>query len=163
MVSPTEWLRAYLATLTAEVKLARLPAGGWEAVAAVAESEGLAPALAFGLARRPDPDVPAAVATRLDARFKQAVARHIVMSRDLAIVLRGLARMGVPTIVLKGAYLAEAAYPHPALRPMSDVDVLVHRHDRLRVDALLRDLGYRPGADAHSWAFDLAYDSATFY
>src|SRR6185369_9232940 len=35
--------------------------------------------------------------------------------------------------------------------------------DRLRVDEILRGLGYRRGSDAHSWAFDVAYDGATFY
>jgi hypothetical protein len=85
------------------------------------------------------------------------------MTRDLRTVLRALRAAGVPVIVLKGAYLAETVYPHPALRPMSDVDLLVMETDRVRADAVVRGLGFRRGIDAHSWAFDLAYDGATFY
>jgi hypothetical protein len=163
VASATAWLCRSLAALTDETATPGSPAAGWPAVAAVAEAEGLAPALAFGLARRPDAAVPPAVSARLTARFTAARARHVVMSRHLGVLLRALAGAGIPVIPLKGEYLADAVYPHPALRPMSDIDVLVRRGDRLRVDDMLRGLGYRRGTDAHSWAFDLAYDGATFY
>lgn len=163
MTPTTAWLCAYLAALTADVDPPTSPPVGWDAVTTVAEAEGLVPALAFGVARRPDATVPGAVAARLAARFNLALARHVVMSRDLAILLRALDDAAIPTIVLKGAYLGETVYPHPALRPMSDIDVLVRHGARFRVDEVLRGLGYRRGTDAHSWAFDLAYDSATFY
>jgi hypothetical protein len=163
-VTPTDvWLCAYLAALTSGPPPAAGPPAGWDALAAAAETEGLGPALGYGLARLHDPTIPAAVAARLLAKFREALARHVVMSRDLATLLRALAAARIPTIPLKGAYLGETVYPHPALRPMSDIDVLVPMDDRLRVDEILRGLGYRRGSDAHSWAFDLAYDSATFY
>jgi hypothetical protein len=40
-------------------------------------------------------------------------------------VLREFAAGGIPTIVAKGLALAHGFYPDPALRPMSDVDLLV--------------------------------------
>jgi hypothetical protein len=163
MTPTTAWLCAYLAALTADADPPGSPPVGWDALTAVAEADGLAPALAFGLARHPDATVPGAVAARLAARFNVALARQVVMSRDRATLLRGLDDAQIPAIVLKGAYLGETVYPHPALRPMSDIDVLVRHGDRLRVDEVLRGLGYRRGTDAHSWGFDLAYDAATFY
>ena len=66
-------------------------------------------------------------------------------------------------IVLKGPVLAETVYPDPALRPFSDLDLLVRPADRRRTDAALRALGHAPLADAHSWDFDIAYDGATVY
>jgi hypothetical protein len=163
MTPATAWLCGYLAALTADADPPTSPPIDWDALAAVAEAERLVPALAFGFARHPDATVPGAVAARLAARFNVAVARHVVMSRDLATVLRALDEAAIPTIVLKGAYLGETVYPHPALRPMSDIDVLVRHGDRLRMDEVLRGLGYRRGTDAHSWAFDVTYDAATFY
>jgi hypothetical protein len=163
VASTDAWLCAYLGALTSGPLSPAGPPAGWGAVADVAEAEGLAAALGYGLARRPDPTVPAAVALRLQARFKEALARHVVMSRDLAALLRALAAASIPTIPLKGAYLGEVVYPHPAVRPMSDIDVLIPADDRFRVDGILSGLGYRRGNDAHSWAFDVAYDGATFY
>ncbi len=163
MTSTTAWLCAYLGALTPDAEPPGSPPDGWEVAAAVAERAGLAPGLAYGLARGLGVGVPSRVAARLDARFRQALARHVVMSRDLASLLRALADADVATIPLKGAYLAEMVYPHPALRPLSDIDLLVRPDDRLRADEILRGLGYRRGADAHSWAFDVAYDGATFY
>jgi len=66
-------------------------------------------------------------------------------------------------IPLKGPALAEALYPDPALRPCSDLDLLIRREHLERVDELLRRLAYRRMADAHSFRFDVAYDHATLY
>jgi hypothetical protein len=129
----------------------------------MARVEGLEPALAYWAEARPGAAVPEWVRARLSKRFRQALARHVVMSRDLAVLLRALAAAAIPVIPLKGAYLSEAVYPHPALRALSDVDVLVRPEDRLGVDTLLTGLGYTRGVDAHSWAFDVEYDAATFY
>lgn len=161
-MSTSAWLCGYLSSLTGGPD-PKTPPERWADVARLAEAESLAPALGFGLARCRDDAVPGAVAARLAERFRQALARHVVMSRDLATLLRALGEASIPVIPLKGAFLAETVYPHPAARPMSDVDVLVRSGDRLRVDAVLRGLGYQPGHDAHSWAFDIAYDAATSY
>jgi hypothetical protein len=78
-------------------------------------------------------------------------------------VLQRCAAVGVEVIVLKGPALAERLYPDPALRPCSDLDLLVRSADRGRADAALRSLGHRHVADEHSWDFDVAYDGATVY
>lgn len=59
-----------------------------------------------------------------------------------------LEKNGVPCVVIKGA-AAAAAYPHPSLRMMGDVDVLVKREDFERAAALMESSGYSllPGAE----------------
>ena len=163
VTSAIAWLCSCLRGLDAGIETPGPPPVGWDRLLAVVEAEGLAPALALWLERHPRPDVPPPVAARLREGFRQALACHVVMSRDLGRLLRRLAEERIPAIPLKGAFLSETVYPHPALRPLSDIDVLVRAEDRLRVDAALRGLGYSPGIDAHSLAFDLAYDGATFY
>src|SRR5688572_14146394 len=118
MTPATAWLCGYLSALTADADPPPSPPIDWDALAVVAEAEGLVPALAFGLARHPDATVPGALAARLAARFNVALARHVVMSRDLATLLRAFDEAAILAIVLKGAYLGETVYPHPALRPM---------------------------------------------
>ena len=86
-----------------------------------------------------------------------------MLSRELGRLLKRFEGERIPVIPLKGPALAEALYPHPALRPCSDLDLLIRRETLDRVDNLLLGLGYRRLADAHSFQFDLAFDRATLY
>ena len=135
----------------------------WSAVIDAADVEDLVPALAHAHEAGRWAGVPAHVRRRLTSGFAASTARHLVMTRELGSVLRHLAAAAIEAIVLKGPVLAEAVYPHPALRPFSDLDVLVRPADRLRADTALRGLGHRRVADEHSWEFDVAYDGATLY
>jgi GNAT superfamily N-acetyltransferase len=49
----------------------------------------------------------------------------------------------IAVILLKGIYLSEHIYKHQALRPMSDIDILIKRNDLVRMDAVLNSLGYQ--------------------
>ena len=68
----------------------------------------------------------------------------MLILKNLRDVLAGLRESNTPTIVLKGAALAEDVYPSPGLRPMSDVDLLVRKDDLPRADKRLKSLGYFP-------------------
>jgi len=107
--------------------------------------------------------MPLAVWQRLQRDLAEATARHMIMSGELGHLLKELERERIPVIPLKGPVLAETLYRHPAVRPCSDLDLLIHRENIGRVDGLLRRLGYRRLADAHSFEFDVAYDHATLY
>jgi hypothetical protein len=107
--------------------------------------------------------MPVAVRERFHRYLVDGTASHLILSRELGRLLEAFEREEVPVIPLKGPALAEAVYPHPALRPCTDLDLLVTRESLHRVDDLLQRLGYRRLADAHSFRFDLAYDRATLY
>jgi len=135
----------------------------WAAATARAEAEELAPALAEALRVRGWRDVPAKSRLRLERSFTRAIARHVLMTRDLGLVLDALAGAGIEAMPLKGAVLAETLYPHPATRTFTDLDVLV-RPDALRqTDDVLRSLGWRRTEGEHSWDFDVAFDGETTY
>lgn len=57
-------------------------------------------------------------------------------------VLQAFAAAEIPTIVAKGLALAHAFYPEPALRPMSDVDLLVPPAHADAAIAALQRLGF---------------------
>jgi Uncharacterised nucleotidyltransferase len=135
----------------------------WELVPAAAEAEGLAPALSFALKARGPFGAPPVVQERLRRRLVESVGRQLVLSRELARVLRAFEGERLPVIPLKGPVLAEGLYSDPALRPFSDLDLLIRRERLPAADSLLQALGYARLADAHSWEFDLAYDRATLY
>jgi hypothetical protein len=133
----------------------------WAAVLAFIEAERLTPALAY--ACRSAAAVPPTVRPRLDRALVDATARHVLFSAELARLLKAFERAAIPLIPLKGLVLAETLYPHPALRPSTDIDILIRRHDLEAGDALLQRLDYRRLADAHSFAFDAVHDRATLY
>lgn len=157
------WLLACVRSLPGQEAPSPPDLLSWDRVLAIAEAEGLAPALASAVKTKAPTAVPAAVRERLHRRLADGIAGQLILGRELGRLLRLFEREGVPVIPLKGPALAETLYPHPALRPCSDLDLLVRRDSVPRVDDLLHGLGYCRWADAHSFRFDLAYDRATLY
>jgi hypothetical protein len=107
--------------------------------------------------------MPGAVRERLNRQWAESRARQLILSRELAGLLRHFEAAGLPVLPLKGPALGETLYPHPALRPSGDLDLLIRPETLLSVDHFLQSLGYRRLADAHSWDFDMAYDRETVY
>jgi len=68
--------------------------------------------------------------------------RNSLLLRELAIVLNACQQRSVQVLVLKGAALAETVYKDIALRPMSDVDLLVKPAQLTKARQLLTDLGF---------------------
>jgi hypothetical protein len=79
---------------------------------------------------------------RLQGFYRRAWCENQILFRRLAATLDGLARDGVPALVLKGAALASQAYADAGARPMSDADVLVRRRDFEPAVAALRRGGW---------------------
>jgi hypothetical protein len=63
---------------------------------------------------------------------------------DASKVLKSLADNQLPVIALKGLSLAKTIYGDIALRPMSDMDLLVKEEDLVRAGRILLTLGYKP-------------------
>lgn len=69
-------------------------------------------------------------------------AQWLRVMQGQAELLARMEEWGIPCVILKGA-AAAAAYPHPMLRMMGDVDFLVRREDFTRTAARLEEAGYR--------------------
>jgi hypothetical protein len=129
---------------------ARQPDWNWEAVAACAFSEGLAPLLYAQLAPTDLwPAIPPGVRDGLALAYEGSAIRSAALLTALAELLGRLNRAGVPVLLLKGAALAGRLYGDPALRPMRDLDLLVHEADAGRALEVLAACGY---AAAHGEA-----------
>jgi hypothetical protein len=74
----------------------------------------------------------------------ETLHRNLQLAAELRIALRALAAADVPVMLLKGAHLMDAVYHNPALRPMSDLDLLVRPESAARAVAALSDAGFRP-------------------
>ncbi|MFY9259834.1 MAG: nucleotidyltransferase family protein [Gallionella sp.] len=97
--------------------------------------------------------IPEQVLTSLKAAYRKSALRSLVVYRELAKVTQLLEAEGIPSIALKGAYLARFAYPDPALRPMRDIDLLLKPEQAIKAFELLKGYGYRPMFDASPEAY----------
>jgi hypothetical protein len=126
----------------------------WNEVVALANRHGLTPLLYVRL-KQADAQtrVPADVWERMRRVYKASAVRSMCFQRDVRPALQRLRGAGIRVIALKGAFLAEAVYDDPALRPMVDVDLMVPKADLPRAYAALLDLGRtrrQPQAEASS-------------
>jgi hypothetical protein len=140
-----ELLQAMCAVVTGgECACDSLPEGDWRRLVDLAEGHGMAPLLFWSLALDGWPaNAPEEARRRLERSFYTSTAANIVLLDELRRILKALNAQGIPVIVLKGAALAPTVYPDPALRPMRDLDLLVHRQDLEGALAALRRLDYR--------------------
>jgi hypothetical protein len=145
----TEFLLRCLSTsrkLTADLQpsspVPRPPSPAWNEVVAIAAHHGLTPLLYTRLKQNDaQACVPADVWERLRQVYIASAVRGMRLYRELRTVLRCLRSAGIPVIVLKGAFLAEAVYGDAALRPMADVDLMVPRAELPRAQRVLLDMG----------------------
>ncbi len=139
-------IRWFLGT-TSEDELAELLRGGLrdEVLLAQAQSEGVTGLVTRALERvaeRGDlvPDL-----DRWRAATRAAAANTMTALSELAALCAMLRRDGRAAIVLKGAALLDDLYQgHVGLRPMGDIDLLLHPADLPVVTGWLRRRGYEP-------------------
>jgi hypothetical protein len=126
-------------------RLRELSHGDWDRLLELADSQRVAPMLCRRLQDRGlEAEVPAAVLAELRDRLRKSAMGNLAVYASLARMLALLRPRGIPVIVLKGAYLAEAVYRDVALRPMIDIDLLVPVDAVPEVAKILEEDGYRP-------------------
>jgi hypothetical protein len=137
LASVGDWPRAEVATL-----VERGP--DWTIVLQLATWNRLAGMLRHGLREAGVLDqVPEPARAQLTDSYHLNGATEAARRNHLVRVLGRLQDERIPAMLLKGAALAETAYP-PGLRPMSDIDVLIPDTDVERAHDALQHMGYVP-------------------
>ena len=113
----------------------------WHYVLRAANEQGITPLLAHWLRQEGAP-FPSEVMDRLHAAYWTNHFRNRALLAQLHQLLAATAAEGIPIMPLKGAALVAWYYAMPALRPMSDLDFLVHPADTERLAHLLRARGF---------------------
>lgn len=88
--------------------------------------------------------LPPSVIESLQANYMAQTAHGLRLQSDMRHIARALATVDVPLIALKGIFLAPVVYGNVAVRPMSDIDIMVPRECIERVDEALLRAGFRP-------------------
>ena len=68
--------------------------------------------------------------------------RNTVIGEEAKKILKIFDEEKIKVIVLKGVFLAETIYKNIALRPFTDVDILIKKEDLYAADKILNSLGY---------------------
>jgi len=89
-------------------------------------------------------NIPKDVIEELKKDYYLSATKNTLIFKELGKLLEACNKVGLQVIVLKGAALAETVYENLALRPMSDIDLLVRKEDLLSLDKQLKTLGYWP-------------------
>jgi hypothetical protein len=127
------------------VAWAELSSGDWQGLVEGAERQRVAPLLYQQLQSSGWPEAPPHVARQLRSAYYHSSGLNLMLFEELGRVLGALAiQANEPKVVLlKGAALASTLYRNIALRPMSDIDLLVPRERMDAAVGALRSLGYR--------------------
>jgi hypothetical protein len=133
----TQWDAAARDVFAAAV---RAPRFDWAAWLKLARHERIAPIL-YGILRD-SRLVPPHVEEQLSYAYFANLRRNGPLLEELRRILREFSASGFSAIALKGAALAGDLYGDPALRPMSDLDVLVREHDFPAARRILERMGY---------------------
>lgn len=119
--------------------------GLWEYVASRAWQCGAGGLLIDHLRRR-GIEPPSFAEEQLDAYREHVAAANTYLLECARPALVALQQASVPFLVLKGAALHATVYDEIGVRPMVDVDVLVHPDNAARADHALRQAGFSAGA-----------------
>ncbi|MFQ5857612.1 MAG: nucleotidyltransferase family protein [Anaerolineae bacterium] len=132
--------RAGATVLAAAAKRVR----SWRRVLVVADENHITPLLASNLrgVSRDEVGLPAWFVQELDQRRYACLARRAQVAFHLAPLLEALHQGRVPTMLLKGALLAETVYADPGARSFFDVDLLVAPEDVPTAHQVLERRGY---------------------
>lgn len=132
-----------------------LPAApDWELFLKLAAFHRVAPLLERALRLGRLPELPAPVHAGLENLVRANSTRGLLLTAELARLLKGWGVLGIQALPFKGPSLALQLYNDPTLRHYDDLDVFVRQADFPAARAHLVSLGYQPqppepGEDFH--------------
>jgi len=91
----------------------------------------------------PEVRPPESITDHMRMSFLESRVRILRSERQLGEILDAFQGEGVRALVLRGPALAWSVYPNPALRPGSDLDLLVLPEQIIQARAILEHLGYK--------------------
>lgn len=112
---------------------------GWQSLPRQAELHGMGPLLWHHLQGA---DIPESTRRTLRGLYLRDRALNHVRAKTLLELLDLLGQGGIRPLVLKGLALAWQAYPDPALRPVSDIDLFLAKEELLPAVEIMRQAGY---------------------
>ncbi|MBI2486990.1 MAG: nucleotidyltransferase family protein [Deltaproteobacteria bacterium] len=123
-------------------KLLTLPLN-WEEILQSAFWHGITPLLYHSLKGIEESKlIPQIVMDQLKTDHHRNIGKNMHFYAELSGILKAFRENRIKVIVLKGGALAQTVYGNIALRPMSDIDLLIKTEDLSHAEKIMSDLGY---------------------
>jgi len=123
-------------------KLQQFSTKDWNKIVEIAVKHNTAPLLYYRIEMSEFAEyVPTEIMQKLQRIYFEQLCRNMKIYHEISKLLNRMDGK-IPVIVLKGAALAITVYPNIALRPMSDIDILVKKEDLKKTEQILLELGY---------------------
>ena len=114
----------------------------WTLILKQANKQGVSPLLYHCLKSFEGELVSAKVLGELKKNYYATLAKNMALYSELERVLDAFSRKGIEVILLKGAAFATTLYPDIGLRPMKDLDILIHKSNLEKTKKAVASLGY---------------------
>lgn len=115
----------------------------WEVIVNTSYDQGVAPLIYDSLKRTGlERYAPEKALERLKIIYYSTASINSRLITEAGKVIEGFNNAGIETLVFKGPSLVESIYKNPALRPFSDVDLLIGKRDLPRAITLMEGMGY---------------------
>ena len=98
--------------------------------------------------------LPETITDEMRQDFLLSCVRSVHMERQLREIIEAFREQGVRVLVLRGPALAFSLYEDPAMRPSSDLDLLVMPEQVVQARGILESLGYKCLAKRFEFARD---------
>ncbi len=145
----SDYLRAIadIRALAVALLMGRTPAAGtcasWTSIhRRIIINGSLGPWFYAKLRQRPECGLDPEIYAAFERAYRQSALQALSRQATLMVVLDALNRKGIEAVALKGSYLAAVVYKDAALRPMTDIDLLVSDHRFQQTAQELHALGY---------------------
>jgi Uncharacterised nucleotidyltransferase len=126
-----------------KLRTASVSPDGWQRMDAVATFHRLQPMLDYRYRNSGGQwAIPHDIVAGWAASFRRSAMRGLASQNCLNRLGQMLDTADIPYAALKGSWLSHFAYPHPGLRRMRDIDILVFERDVLRAFDLMRQQGF---------------------
>jgi len=79
---------------------------------------------------------------RFGKDYRQSAVRSLIYEHEIKKIFDQFNAIGIKAILLRGLYLGIEIYKEPVLRPFTDIDVLVEKHNVAKAKIALKNLGY---------------------
>lgn len=116
----------------------------WKELLHILKAHWILPLLYWKAGRLPDEfRPPTTILDSMRVAFQWSRIRCFHMENQLQKIVAAFNDEGIRILVLKGPALGRMVYPDPALRPASDLDLLILPDQMVRSRAILEDMGYK--------------------
>lgn len=121
----------------------------WDYILEVSIRHAVAPLLFHGLTQLSslgeiEQYIPRQVREELQKLYRGTQFRNRRLYRVMRDIAQAFTQAGIQAMGLKDLQLAKEVYPDIGLRPMGDLDILIHYEDYLKVAQCMKELGFKP-------------------